>query len=493
MFAQAQERNTAAIASLEQNVGAIGKDIDFVAARVAETARRSEDLNRDRFAQIEARLAAMKERFGTHAARTPAPAADLSGDVIGLRTSLNDLAATHTGAVAAMTRRLDRIEVMVGISTDMVSSVADPAARQAAPQGGEEGGTRFPCRRARSRGAKRRTPGARPSVQRQAGEPAGRAAPVQTAGLTPATIRAAETLSCRERVFAMHEAAGRFFGEQPMRSMPLLISLGLAFAAAPALAQGSAPVKPEMYESCPGLVARNRLPVIPAAFRLAALKEGEVRINYIGHSTFLIESPKLVRIATDFNDYVKPPILPDIVTMNRAHSTHFTDRPDPGIKFVLRGWKEDGKPAGHDVQVQDVRVRSVATNIRDYYGGGGTQRHGNSIFIFEVANLCIAHLGHLHHTLNQQQLNEIGRVDVVLAPVDGGATLDLDGMVEVLTALKAPLVIPMHFFSTYTLNRFTERLSKDWDIQMAEVPSVVVSKHTLPTKPKLLVLPGRAF
>jgi len=130
-FAQAQERNTAAIASLEQNVGAIGKDIDFVAARVAETARRSEDLNRDRFAQIEARLAALKERFGTLAARIPAAAADLSGDVIGLRTSLNDLAGVHTGAVAAMTRRLDRIEVTVGISTDMVSSVADPAARQA--------------------------------------------------------------------------------------------------------------------------------------------------------------------------------------------------------------------------------------------------------------------------------------------------------------------------------------------------------------------------
>jgi L-ascorbate metabolism protein UlaG (beta-lactamase superfamily) len=261
---------------------------------------------------------------------------------------------------------------------------------------------------------------------------------------------------------------------------------------APALAQSSAP-KPEMAESCPGLVANDRPRVIPAAFRLAALKEGEVRINYIGHSTFLIESPKLVRMATDYNDYVKPPILPDIVTMNRAHSTHFTDRPEPGIKFVLRGWKDDGRPTDHDLQFQDVRVRSVATNIRDYYGGGGTQRHGNSIFIFEVANLCIAHLGHLHHTLNQQQLNEIGRVDVVLVPVDGGATLDLEGMIEVLTALKAPLMIPMHFFSTYTLDRFLQRISKDWDVERADVPSVVISKHTLPTKPKLLVLPGRSF
>src|SRR5882672_3416633 len=140
-----------------------------------------------------------------------------------------------------------------------------------------------------------------------------------------------------------------FFGEQPMRSMPLLMSLGLAFAATPALAQGSAPVKPEMMESCPGLVARERPRVSPAAFRVAALKEGEVRINYIGHSTFLIKSPRLVRIATDFNDYVKPPVLPDIVTMNHAHSTHYTDRPDPDIKFVLRGWRDDGKPANHDM------------------------------------------------------------------------------------------------------------------------------------------------
>ena len=180
--------------------------------------------------------------------------------------------------------------------------------------------------------------------------------------------------------------------------------------------------------------------------------------------------------------------------MNRAHSTHFTDRPDPGIKFVLRGWREDGGPTDWDIQYQDVRVRSVATNIRDYYGGGGTQRHGNSIFIFEVANLCIAHLGHLHHTLNQQQLNEIGRVDVVLVPVDGGATLDLDGMVEVLTALKAPLMIPMHYFSTFSLRRFLDVLGeKSYDVEISETPSLVVSKTTLPAKPKVVVLPGRSF
>jgi L-ascorbate metabolism protein UlaG (beta-lactamase superfamily) len=273
--------------------------------------------------------------------------------------------------------------------------------------------------------------------------------------------------------------------ERPMR-IPLIAFVSIFPLSA--LAQGVAPATPEMNESCPGLVAQYRPPFVPAAMRLAALNEGEVRISYSGHSTFLIESPKLVRIATDYNDYVRPSVLPDIVTMNHAHSTHYTDRPEAGIKYVLRGWRDDGKPTGWDVQFQDVRVRSVATNIRDW--GGGTQRHGNSIFIFEVANLCIAHLGHLHHTLTQQQLNEIGRVDVVLVPVDGSYTLDLEGMIEVLTALKAPLMIPMHYFSSYTLNRFTERISKDWDVEYRDVPSVVVSKHTLPAKPKLLVLPG---
>src|SRR4029077_12238103 len=91
-------------------------------------------------------------------------------------------------------------------------------------------------------------------------------------------------------------------GSRSMR-FPLLISF-LAFAPQVAFAQGAAPqAKPEMNESCPDLVAQNRDP-----FPHLSLKDVEVRINYVGHSTFLIESPKLVRIATDYNDYVRTPV-----------------------------------------------------------------------------------------------------------------------------------------------------------------------------------------
>jgi L-ascorbate metabolism protein UlaG (beta-lactamase superfamily) len=247
--------------------------------------------------------------------------------------------------------------------------------------------------------------------------------------------------------------------------------------------------KPEMMENCPGLVAAKQPPVIPAAYNLAALNADQVRLTYVGHATFLIESPQLVRIATDYNDYVRPPILPDIATMNHAHDTHYTDHPDPAIKYVLRGWgPTPEEPAIWDLKYRDVRVRNVPTNIRNW--SGGTERYGNSIFIFEMANMCIAHLGHLHHTLTQQQLDEIGRPDVVMAPVDGNLTLDLDGMMEVLAALKPSLIIPMHFFNPYTLARFLDRARQQWTVEQADIPSLVVSKAALPTSPKVLVLPG---
>ena len=276
------------------------------------------------------------------------------------------------------------------------------------------------------------------------------------------------------------------------RMLPTVAAFVVASASQLPAQQPAPPVPPtsELADRCPGLVASDTPRVIPTAFR-TALGGDQVRVTYAGHSTFLIESPRLVRIATDYNDYVRSPVLPDIVTMNHAHSTHYTDRPDPAIKHVLRGWgPSPDQPARHDLTFQDVRVRNVPTNIRDWVGGG-TERHGNSIFIFETAQMCIAHLGHLHHTLNQQQLNEMGRVDIVMVPVDGSATLDLEGMFEVLTALKAPLMIPMHFFSAYTLNRFLSRAKEQWDVEYNATPSLLMSKTTLPASPKVVVLPGR--
>jgi L-ascorbate metabolism protein UlaG (beta-lactamase superfamily) len=255
------------------------------------------------------------------------------------------------------------------------------------------------------------------------------------------------------------------------------------------LAMAAAPprrVPPLQFAKTRSIVQRAKFEPVQLGDRLTP---AEVRISFLGHSTFLIETAQGVRIATDYNDYFRPGVVPEIATMNRAHDTHYSNFPDPGIKHLLRGWAPDGGAAQHDVTMADVRVRNIPTNTRDW--SGGTNVYGNSVFIFEIAGLCIAHLGHLHHTLTVQQLAALGQMDIVLVPVDGSYTLDLDGMVEVLKAIKAPLMIPMHYFSPYTLERFLTRVRDSFEIEQAVMSATVVSRATLPKSQKVLVLPGR--
>jgi L-ascorbate metabolism protein UlaG (beta-lactamase superfamily) len=115
---------------------------------------------------------------------------------------------------------------------------------------------------------------------------------------------------------------------------------------------------------------------------------------------------------------------------------------------------------------------------------------GNSIFIFEIAGLCIGHLGHLHHELSPEHLALIGRLDIVMVPVDGGYTMAQVNMMNVVKELKARLVIPMHYFGPATLARFVEGAKASLQVEVSQTPTIVVSAASLPNRPKLLVLPG---
>ena len=251
-----------------------------------------------------------------------------------------------------------------------------------------------------------------------------------------------------------------------------------------AVVVGAAPAAAQTSDPCMGLVSSR-----DARIHRAALGAGEIGIAFVGHATFLLESPGGIRIATDYNDYVRPSVVPDIATMNHAHTTHYSNNPDPGIAHVLKGWNPAGGAARHDMAMGDVRVRNVPTSIRDF--GGGTERDGNSIFVFEMAGLCVAHLGHLHHTLLPGHLKLLGHIDVLLVPVDGSYTLDMAGMFEVMQSINARLMIPMHFFGQSTLNRFLNEARQHWPVEVSPTASITVSRDTLPTSGKVLVLPGR--
>ena len=128
-FTDTQQSHTVAIAALEQGISNISRDLDFVAARVTTAIERNTDRTSDRLATLDSEIANLKSKIAALQVTHPAASAAISepGDILGLRTSLHDLGLAHTTAVAALTKRLDRIEVKIGLSSDVTSSISRPA------------------------------------------------------------------------------------------------------------------------------------------------------------------------------------------------------------------------------------------------------------------------------------------------------------------------------------------------------------------------------
>ena len=131
-------------------------------------------------------------------------------------------------------------------------------------------------------------------------------------------------------------------------------------------------------------------------------------------------------------------------------------------------------------------IRNVPTDIRTW---NGMEADGNSIFVFEVAGLCIGHLGHLHHDLTDAHYAAIGRLDIVMVPIDGGMTQSLANMSEIATRLFSSIVLPMHRHAT-PLGEFLGRMGERFAVEFSSDRSFEVSLRTLPRQPTILVLAG---
>lgn len=217
-----------------------------------------------------------------------------------------------------------------------------------------------------------------------------------------------------------------------------------------------------------------------------ALTPFEVRIGFFDHSTYIIESSAGITAATDyfgFAQYKSKGLIPNIVTMNKAHSTHFTLNPDARIEHVLPGWGAEA-PAKHIIQVEDMLVRNVTTDI---VRGGFREADANSIFIFEVAGLCIGHLGHLHHALTDTHYANIGRLDVVMVPIDGAMTLSLIGMADIVKRMRASVILPMHARGFATPDTLITMLGDGFDSLRLTGNSIILTINSLPKRPTIMV------
>ncbi len=211
-----------------------------------------------------------------------------------------------------------------------------------------------------------------------------------------------------------------------------------------------------------------------------------MKIKYLGHSAFAITANSGVKIVTD--PYTPSPDLTygeitesaDIVTVSHKHFDH-------NNVAAVRGNPEVVSRAGRSA-VKGIEIKGIASAHDD---SGGRMRGGNIIFCFEVDGVAVCHLGDLGHRLDERQLAEIGRVDVLLIPVGGNFTIDARTAAEVCNHLKPRVVIPMHYKtekSTLSISGVEAFLSGKANVSRSDSSQAEFRPGELPDTTQIIVL-----
>ena len=163
-----------------------------------------------------------------------------------------------------------------------------------------------------------------------------------------------------------------------------------------------------------------------------------MKIYWIGHSSFLIEDSMGRRILTDpfhssigfepFDGQV------DIVTISHDHLDHNNRSFLSGKELVI------SSPGFFDASFAKINgFKSYHDNCR------GIKRGENTIFLIEVDDYRICHLGDLGHLLEDELLLKLCNIDVLFVPVGGHFTLDGISAGELCHKINSKIIIPMHY------------------------------------------------
>lgn len=211
---------------------------------------------------------------------------------------------------------------------------------------------------------------------------------------------------------------------------------------------------------------------------------GQYRVRWFGHSSFAIRSGTGTRIVADPNFDVTPGIEADAVTVSNDHFTHNNIDAVGGKPTVLRGITLDQRWKPVKTKVKDILIVNLPS-IRNFDYG----RIANSIFVYEMGSLCIAHMGNIGHLLTPKQEKLLRRVDVMMIPIDARNNLDFPDLVKVIEQVKAPIVIPMHYDNPYQVEHFVAFLGDRYPVRRKPQSQLVLTRAALPKRTEVFVLP----
>jgi len=209
-----------------------------------------------------------------------------------------------------------------------------------------------------------------------------------------------------------------------------------------------------------------------------------VKIKWLGHSSFLIESKRGIKIITDPFDetlgYKLPRIKVNIVTISHEHFDHNYVRGVKGRPIVFKGIV---KRESHKME-----FRGVSSYHDSVFG---SKRGTNTIFIIKADGLNLCHLGDLGHILSPDKLTEIGFIDILFIPVGGFYTIDSAQATQIVNDIKPRITIPMHYKTEaikLSIDPVEVFLSNKNNVKRLESNEFEIEKDTLPENNQILVL-----
>ena len=211
-----------------------------------------------------------------------------------------------------------------------------------------------------------------------------------------------------------------------------------------------------------------------------------MKVKWLGHASFLITSEEGIKIITDpyatgmgisYGDINE---AADIVTVSHEHGDHNNVDAVSGSPQVV---KDTGVQ-----EVKGIQFKGIASYHDDTEG---SQRGPNTIICFMVNDVKLCHLGDLGHQLSEQQVADIGEVDVLLIPVGGFFTIDAAVATDTTEKLKPRIVIPMHYSTdkcAYPISGVDDFLKGKANVKRMDASEVELTKSELPSAAEIVVL-----
>ncbi len=208
-----------------------------------------------------------------------------------------------------------------------------------------------------------------------------------------------------------------------------------------------------------------------------------MEISWLGHSCFRIKGAQATVITDPYSPdlgYTLGKPTAHIVTVSHQHPGHsYVEGVGDGPRMVT---------GPGEYEISDVLIIGLTTFHDEEKGG---KRGKNTIYLMEVDEISVCHLGDLGHVLTPAQVEEIEKVDVLLLPVGGVSTIDASMAAEVARQLEPKLVIPMHY-KTEALKREldpVDRFLKEMGVREVESkPKLSVTKANLPLITQVFLL-----